>query len=295
MLSVLSLYHGENIWAVNSPITAGLGPIPTKALQRALETAEGDSHEIAIRTTPLSMQYSIFRGRSAVRDLVESDQYLVDPKELFGDTRNFCPLAAYRACAVLLLLRGHVDAAHDVVLGVTLDNLNEAEYAATHRGQTNWTQEHPLTDSADMIHAALHRLEGSAIGEGDYKGYENAKYWLAGGPKALNLPAKHRVRTRLARIARQQTPCCVERGVVAGKDGTKHTIIADGGKTRTICVLPGEWDGCVFIDLCEERERGKLTEEESKEITILQRAELILLLRHELEDCLRQQTTSEHM
>lgn len=284
----LSICRGESIWGVNSPISTGLGPIPTKALQLALETAERDSHTIAARTTPLAIKYSIFRKRSAIRDLSESDKHLVNPNVLFQGT-NFCPLAAHRACAILLLLRGHLDAAHDVILGVTSDNLEKAEYAATHRGQTNWTQEHPLTDSADLIHAALHRLEGSSIGEGDYKGYENAKYWLAGGPKALKVPAKHPVRTDLARIARKHAPCCVEKGVVAEKDGAEHDIIADGGKTRTVFVLSREWDGFVFVDLCEKRECGELSEEEANEITILQRAELVLLLRHELEQCMERQ------
>jgi len=284
-VSNISASSSDNVWGVNTPLSTGLGPIRSKVLQDALESANEDSHRIALRMTPFTMQYSIFRGRSAVREIPESDKHLVNPDTLFDDATT-CPLAAHRACAVLLLLRGHVDASHDVILGVTQDNLEEAEYAATHRGETNWTQEHPLTDSADFIHAALHRLEGSAVGEGEYTGYENAKYWLAGGPKALEVPAKHSSRTELVRIARQHAPCCVKAGVIAGENGAEHIIIADGSKTRKVCVPAGEWDGFVFVDLCKKREYGELSKEEANEVAILQRAELILLLRTELKECL---------
>jgi hypothetical protein len=76
---------------------------------------------------------------------------------------------------------------------------------------------------------------------------------------------------------------------LGGDGGGKHTIIADGGKTRTVFVGPGEWDGFVFVDLCEKRECGELNEKEANEIAILIRAELILLLRNELEQCMGQQ------
>jgi hypothetical protein len=137
-----------------------------------------------------------------------------------------------------------------------------------------------------LIHAAIHRLEASAVGEGEYMGYENSKYWLAGGPKALERPAMHSVRADLARIARENAPCCVTQGVIAGKNGAKHSIIAGGGKTRSICVPTGEWDGFVFVDLCERRECGELSQKLVDEVTMLQRAELVLLLRSQLEKCL---------
>lgn len=59
-------------------------------------------------------------------------------------------------------------------------------------------------------------------------------------------------------------------------------------KTRTICVPPGEWDGFAFVDLCEKRECGEVAQDESNEIALLQRAELVLLLRNELEECIRE-------
>ena len=121
------------------------------------------------------LQYSIFRGTSALRHLSTEDEAVVNPNA-FGST----------ACAALLLLRGHPDAAHEVLLGVTKTNLEEAEYAATHPG-SGWAEAHPLSDSADMLHAILHRLEGPAVGEGNHTGYVNAKYWLAGGGKRVSI------------------------------------------------------------------------------------------------------------
>ena len=290
--SVSCIADCNSIWGVNTPLSEGLGPIRSSVLQDALSQADQDAHSVASRVTPITLNYSIFHGTSAIRNLPNSDKHLVDIEALFGETT--CPLAAHRACAVLLLLRGHADAAHDVILGVTLHNLEEAEYAAKHRGQTNWTQEHPLTDSADLIHAAIHCLEKSAVGEGGYQGYQNAKYWLAGGPKALITPAKHSSRTELVRIAGEHAPYCVKAGVIAGENGATHTIIADGGKTRTVCVPAGEWDGFVFVNLCEQREHGKLSDEQAKEVALLHRAQLMLLLRMELEECLRREIDSSY-
>jgi hypothetical protein len=36
--------------------------------------------------------------------------------------------------AIFLLVSGYGDAAHEVVLGVTVDNMDDGEYAATHPG-----------------------------------------------------------------------------------------------------------------------------------------------------------------
>jgi hypothetical protein len=292
----ITVYSSNTVWGVTSPLGEGLGPMPNERLADALDAADQDSHKMASRITPLPMEYCIFQGVSSIRDISENDKHLVDPNVLFGGcvsgTDADCPREEYAdaqrcACAMLLLLRGYLDAAHDVILGVTLDNVEEGEYAALHRGETNWMQEHPLSDSADLIHAAIHRLEGSALGEGDYMGYENSKYWLAGGPKALERPAMHSVRTDLARIARECAPCSVERGVIAGENGAKHSIIADGGKTRNVCVPAGQWDGFAFVDLCERRECGhELSQELVDEVTMLERAELVLLLRSQLEECL---------
>ncbi|CAB9510703.1 expressed unknown protein [Seminavis robusta] len=86
------------------------------------------------------------------------------------------------------------------------DNLEEAEHAAPHRGQANWAEQHPLSDGADILLTVIHRLvEGNDLGEGDQTGYDNARYWDAGGPKLLSTLACHPVRAALAALARIET------------------------------------------------------------------------------------------
>ena len=204
-----------------------------------------------------------------------------------------CRPAHFRACATLLFLKGYSDAAHEVLLGVNMENIKEGEYAASHRGQTNWAQEHPLSDAADILHAAIHRIvEGKELGEGDHTGYENAEYWLAGGPKLLDRPAVHPVRDALARIARDHMPMCTAQGVIASED-TQYVVLSGGGRSRTVCVSCGQWDDFAFLKLCEKWADGILDKDTEEEVAALQRAEIILLLRHELFGCLGQLSSPE--
>lgn len=278
------------------------------------------------------MTYGIFNtGQSALRSMHKRDQHLIQPETLFGissslssassssslkkgtksrqptgsndndnvdqkkDHNNHLSAHHYRVCAALLFLRGYSDAAHEILLGVTLDNLEEAEYAATHRGQTDWAQTHYLSDAADMLHAAIHRMvEGKDIGEGDQTGYDNARYWLAGGPKLLTTPAHHPVRETLARIARDHAPKCCQAGVIVASAGSskgaEHKVLSGGGKHRVVCVPCGQWDDFAFLQLCQRWAEGSLDHDKDfeDEVATLQRAEIILLLRHELVECLRQ-------
>jgi hypothetical protein len=282
-------------WDIHQKIDEGLGSHENndedenlQNLRRILKTADTNCQQLLSKTPhPMkSLDYQIFQtGQSALRRLANSqDQLLVRPHHLFPQQPRLSP-CHYRACAALLWLHGHPDAAHEVLLGVTLEHLDSAEYAATHRGQTTWAQDHPLTDSADLLHAALHRLvEGSALGEGHQSGYANAQYWLAGGPKLRDRPARHPVRASLTRIAQQHTPRCVAR-VMAPED-RHYTIPAGGGKMRTVCVPCGQWDDYAFLELCRQWAEGTLEEKElEEEVTTLQRAEIILLLRYELFSC----------
>ncbi|CAB9499746.1 expressed unknown protein [Seminavis robusta] len=272
-----------------------------EGLRNNLRLAEIDSMRLLSRP-PLShhnggvmkpLSYSIFQtGKSALSSLDPIDKNLIQPGRLFGlDYKHQLTGAHYRACAALLLLRGYSDAAHEILLGVTLDNLEDAVYAATHRGQTNWAEQHPLSDGADILHAAIHRLvEGNDLGEGDQTGYDNARYWYAGGPKLLATPAGHPVRTALARIAQEHTPRCLKEGnVVAGSAGAKHTVLSGGGKTRTVSISCGQWDDFAFLELCQKWDQGAFHNDRDMEdeVATLQRAEIILLLRHELFRCLR--------
>lgn len=210
----------------------------------------------------LELDYGIFqRGRSALRDL--PDAATLDPDQ--SKVVN----------AVLLLLQGHGDAAHEVILGVTRENLPQAEYAATHRGQTNWTNEHPLSAEDDMIHSIIHRCEGRRRGEGNWTGWDNARYWAAGGPKRYTTLPMHNVTSALATWARQHAPQCVKRGVVvaSGRDCV-YEIVADD--RRSILVEANAWDPFCFIDLLEDKDASL-----ADELALLQQRELQLLLEYE--------------
>jgi hypothetical protein len=119
-------------------------------------------------------------------------------------------------------------------------------------------------------------------------GYENAKYWAAGGPKYSSTHYQHQpVYGALCHLARQKTPLCVAAGIIASSHGGKfHEILADGGHRRTVHVPKGCWDPFCFIDIICHRQQSKQEEEDDNllqsEINYLQDEELELLLQHEL-------------
>jgi len=168
--------------------------------------------------------------------------------------------------------------------------LEEAEYAATHRGQTNWANEHPLTDIDDLIHSIIHRLEGSNVGEGGYTGFENAKYWAMGGPKmyseliSTTSKWKEIYQQQLCLLAKRYAPTCVSKGLIVNDSkGRVHEIIAGGGKYRNVHVPYGCWDALCFIDLME---RASCKQDEDcqaleQELSLLHKRELELLLASE--------------
>jgi hypothetical protein len=194
------------------------------------------------------LEYGIFRGHSALRILPESELATIfAPEELRSETLR----------ATLLLLRGHGDAAHETLLGVTLDNLVEAEYAATHPGQTDFSVKHPLSKYDDMLHSLIHRWEGTLKGEGNHTGYENAKYWAAGGPKNVDVVC-HLFSNYLMQYACLECPLAVSQGVIAAKDGCEHEIIAEEGNHRTVKVPGNCWDPFAFIEiLCRSKAEDK--------------------------------------
>jgi hypothetical protein len=222
-------------------------------------------------TKPLALQYDIFRGRSALRDLPQVDRQLLRLPDL-----------SKTAVAILLLLRGLGDAAHEVLLGVTLENLVEAEYAASRPG-TDWAKQHPLSAEDDMLHYILHRCEGCEIGEGNHTGFENAAYWAAGGPKQHSLQPKHAVSSAMFQYAKQHAPHCIRSGVLARLvTRTYAKVIAGGGShKRTVSVANNSWDPFRFLDLCRNRPEGCLPAM-AREIDMLQEIEVRLLLRYEL-------------
>ena len=73
------------------------------------------------------------------------------------------------------------------------------------------------------------------------------------------------------------------RAVDSTSEDKIHCIIAGGEQTRNVQISPGEWNSIAFIDICKLRFEGRLTEEECAEVADLQRAEMLYLLRDELE------------
>lgn len=280
------------------------------ALGPMLRDAVDESEDFA-NLTSVKLNYGLFEGRSDLRALVADN---IDEREdgasasarllrpsTFGIFRPRNEKAFRRAVAILLLLkdpRRNVDAAHELILGVTPHNMPQAEFAKTNREAPRgkeWNDAQlPFDASSDLIHAIIHRLEGNRVGEGGYRGWENAKYWLGGGPKESGTPdARHDARRELAAWARANAPLCVSRrGVVSGRTGGEggddeggdaaHAIVAGGGTMRTVRVPRGDWDGFAFCDVCKLRVEGRLDEEESREVGELQRMEMLLLLEYEL-------------
>lgn len=244
----------------------GLPEASTAILDKAWKDAE-----ILSRKTSLEMDYGLYRGVSVLRSFSDDQQTLFDPSHYgFQDTSTLDDeklSSLYRAAAIMLLLEGSLGAAHEVLLGVTPKDIETAEYAASHPGQTSWAKDHPssFTDVSDWIHSVLHRLEGNNVGEGDHTGFHNARYWALGGPKSLHEPAEHPLREVLAMRGPFLAPLCVAKGLL--KQNSDSVKI---------------WDDLAFIDLCRLRHEGKLTEEECAEVVKLQQLEICALLHNEL-------------
>ena len=202
-----------------------------------------------------SLGYSIFGGKSCLGEVLSERE--ADWIEGYGKS----------ATALLLFLVGsssdrdgkYTDAAHEVILGVTPSNMQDAEYAATHPG-SGWMEKHPLSTVDDWIHSIIHRdAEGDYKGEGNHTGWENAGYWSAGGPKKLsstndNVPpiCTHPVAVRLASEAPTCAPRCCALGVVSSGSSSMHSVLADGGVRRNAVVPAGHWDPFRFIQLLRE-------------------------------------------
>lgn len=206
---------------------------------------------------PVALDYSIFDGESILRKhaLLHAEKI---PKAILS---------------LQFLLQKKVDAAHEVVLGLDMSNLEDAEFAATHRGQTNWTQDHPFSDEDDIVHSMIHRLEGDLEGEGGHAGWNNAKFWIAGGPKRLAQLGQHAVHKALCNLCPTIAPSLVD--LLVCKKPRYHEIIAGGGKLRNVLVDKECFDPISFINLCQHIEW-------SEELRNLQIAEVLLLIRLEL-------------
>jgi hypothetical protein len=225
----------------------------------------------------LLLKYTIFHGTSSLRFIGQDDIGLLTEAE--GASSE---LTKTSVALILLCRNKNGDLAHEVILGVNSTNLEEAEFAAVNRGKASWSKHHPLSDTDDMLHSAIHRLcEGNFVGEGSHTGWDNAKFWAAGGPKLLYDRQKrhqeHPIRRALVEAALTHTPRCVSEGVVCGSYPREHTIVAEGGGFRRCFVESGCWDPFCFVDLIMQSSIDFLAE-----LSWLQELEMQLILRYEL-------------
>jgi hypothetical protein len=208
------------------------------------------------------LDYTIFRGLSSLRGLPSEEQRWI---ESYGKS----------ASALMLFLSNvnYADAAHEVILGVTPENIADAEYAATHPG-SGWTDNHPLSTTDDWIHAIIHRdRESHYRGEGNHTGWENAMYWVAGGPKQLPSSGIPRICTHpmakiLSKKALLVAPNCCKKGLIPNSKMAIHKVLADGGGRRTVCIPPGHFDAFRFIALLQSAPPE--LEEELEELRLLE-------------------------
>jgi hypothetical protein len=240
------------------------------------------------------IDYSISDGRSCLRNLANEERQWFGMTKLHDDDDDVSSITTRKTVmALLFFLRGNLSAAHEVILGVNLRNMEEGEYAASHRGETSWNDDHPLSIEDDIVHSLIHMCEGDNVGEGGYLGWENAKYWAAGGDKKWynspqpkedgssveNALIEHPVYQALHKVAiKQNLSHCVDR--LWPKEGRTHDIIAGGGKYRTVAVPSNCWDPFHFIELNLQRER--LHAEIRQQLDKLQEMLVMLLLRFTL-------------
>ena len=278
-------------------VIADIG-LSEKAKNAVTQLAFGVSQEVIGHSSAMAypladdlpLNYSIFNGSSCMRYLHDNEA------ELFNCSKEL----SKTAIGALLLMNGLSDAAHECILGVTPNNVEEAEYAATHRGKTSWSQDHPLSYEDDILHALVHLREGDMLGEGNYTGWDNAKYWITGGPKKLygmhnDKKTKetkfstvepptfvlHPIERALIELAQSKAPNCSEEGLISNnEDGASYEIIAGGGTYRTVIIPPARWDPIMFIDLCSRR--NQLNQMLLSELNILYESILKLILRYEL-------------
>lgn len=236
-----------------------------------------------LQRIPQKMNYNITaQGSSTLRNLTDTENQII---EKFN---NADISASNMLVPLLILLNGEIsaiDKCHEMILGVNTTNIVDAEFAATHP-PTSWSKDHPLDSDQDILHAFLHRIEGKFVGEGGYRGYENAMYWLAGGSKKLDSLTSHYIFDELKRYIENKDSLFGKLNLIA-EDVRKYEIISGGGKTRVISVLTNTFDAFRYVTLCERRYAAdesnsqlKLTENEKDLVDDLQRKEIEIMLEY---------------
>jgi hypothetical protein len=231
--------------------------IPQQGLQFFLISSTSETSSTIDCFFDRPLLYRIFGGRSVLRELE-------DEATIRNLTKSQLALHYLQTSDRLAMEKGtttsssvYLDAAHEVLLGVNRTNGERAEFAAMNRGKTTWARDHPLDTTDDFLHSVIHRLEGGNVGEGNHTGYQNAKYWVAGGPKRWEtLPTCHHpVYHALCELAPKRVPKLFQKeqhGLIA-KEAMYHEIIAAGGLERSVQVQPESWDAVALINLWEHQ------------------------------------------
>ncbi|GFH58306.1 hypothetical protein CTEN210_14783 [Chaetoceros tenuissimus] len=238
-----------------------------------------------LQRIPEKMNYNITaQGSSTLRNLTDTEYQIIEKFNNADEQIN----ASKILVPLLILLNGEIsamDKCHEMILGVNTTNIIDAEFAATHP-PTSWSKDHPLDSDQDILHAFLHRIEGNFVGEGGYRGYENAMYWLAGGSKKLDSYTSHFIWDELKRYIENDNRFG---GLnLIAEDVRNYEIISGSGKTRVISVLKNNFDAFRYFMLCEKRYGDEsaedsssqliLTENEKDLIDDLQRKEIEIML-----------------
>lgn len=233
---------------------------------------ESSVHNL-IQNAPYRMSYNISNeGKSTFRNLSPLEQIM------FRDVHPSSSSSIRGPLWIMLYGESGMDKAHECILGVNMTNIEEAEYAATHPGETSWSVDHPLDAAQTMLHALIHRLEGPFVGEGGYTGYENSKYWywkaIHGDENDVKDHMHHPVGRILRDFVRKDRYECLS--LISNTTGRTYEIISGGGKKRNVHIDNGEFDYYRFVDLCAMRYNAiHCTDEEREDVWAKKWTELI--------------------
>jgi len=251
-------------YAYSEEVKSSLDAMPPKIASLLME-GQGFGHLERMFSMPLAMDYPIFFNNTALLQDFPLYQARVDEelrKDAWKSVSNLTTLfgfrventfAAWTVAASLLLMLELYDQVHEIVLG------NQPLLPSTEVWDWLHTfQEHPdsywlyrsMSPENHYLHAILHRIEGHRVGEAGLIGFDNAKFWFAGGvekPKWGLGP--HPVFASLAAAAKSHAPlrkCCIR--------AEDHSVLVPPG--RQVQVAAG-WDPFAFVDFHRAVVEGK--------------------------------------
>jgi len=227
-----------------------------RSVRALLSMGRGFRHLEELLEMQLNMQYPIFFNATALSpDFPSYEARVPEPvrRAAWEGVRNLTKLfgapvantfAGWTVAAGLLLMLQLYDQTHEVVLGnqPLLPQEMVWDWLRTFQAHPDdyWLYR-PMSAENHYLHAILHRIEGHRLGEAGLIGFENAKFWFAGG---VEKPAwglgVHPVYKALAAAGSEievLRRCCV-------RDASSEVWVPPG---RWVRVAPG-WDPFAFVD-----------------------------------------------